>query len=38
MALLKDSKNRNAEKIYDEIIANEDVKAIFEKYGFKVVY
>ena len=37
MALLKDSKNKNAEKIYDEILANEDVKAVFEKYGFRIV-
>ncbi len=37
IALLKDSKNANAEKIYDELLTNEDMKAVFEKYGFKVV-
>lgn len=38
IALLKDSKNKHAEGMYDEMLSNEDVKAVFEKYGFKVVY
>jgi molybdate transport system substrate-binding protein len=38
MALLKDWNNKNAEKIYDEILTNEDFKAVFEKYGFKLAY
>ncbi|SHJ71310.1 molybdate transport system substrate-binding protein [Dethiosulfatibacter aminovorans DSM 17477] len=38
VALLKDSKNKNAAKMYDELLSNEDVKAVFGKYGFKVVY
>lgn len=38
IALLKDSKNKNAETMYDEMLNGEDVKAVFEKYGFKVVY
>lgn len=38
IALLKDSKNENAEKMYDELLSNEDVKSVFQNYGFKVVY
>jgi molybdate transport system substrate-binding protein len=38
IALLKDSKNKHAEGMYDEMLSNEDVKAVFEKYGFKIVY
>jgi molybdate transport system substrate-binding protein len=38
IALLKDSKNKNAEIMYDEILNGEDVKAVFQKYGFKVIY